>query len=154
MAARYVQTVQQLLPTLELKLSHLQMHAIHGDCHLGNTLWYEGQPFFLDFDDMMIGPPVQDLWMIIRGREEEAVKQRDLLLQSYEMMRPFDHSTLELIEPLRALRMIHFSGWIAKRWEDPSFPRVFLNFGKTEYWQEEIVALEEIRELIQGQSAY
>jgi Ser/Thr protein kinase RdoA (MazF antagonist) len=103
MAARYLQTVATLEPLLKAQISNLPLQAIHGDCHLGNTLWFEGKPFFLDFDDMMQGPPVQDIWMIVRGRDEEALKQRETLLESYELMRPFDRSSLDAIEALRAL---------------------------------------------------
>jgi Ser/Thr protein kinase RdoA (MazF antagonist) len=152
MAQRYEQVVNELKNLLIEKTQSMPLQAIHGDCHLGNTLWLHDNPVFLDFDDMMIGPPVQDIWMIIRGDDDEAMRQREILISSYESMREFNWETLHIIEALRALRIIHFSGWIAKRWKDPSFPKTFLNFGKTEYWQEEIMALEKCREKINGSS--
>ena len=75
-------------------------HRLHGDCHLGNLLWQDSRPFFLDFDDLVTGPAVQDVWMVVRGRDDEAVRQRELLLTGYEQMRAFDRSSLRLIEPL------------------------------------------------------
>jgi Ser/Thr protein kinase RdoA (MazF antagonist) len=150
MAERYKQSVSDLLPLLIERTRHLPLQAIHGDCHLGNTLWFADKPLFLDFDDMMMGPPVQDIWMIIRGNDDEARRQRETLLSSYESMCDFAWETLSSIEALRAMRIIHFSGWIARRWSDPSFPKTFVNFGRSEYWQEEIVALENIRESLTG----
>ncbi|MEK7689467.1 MAG: serine/threonine protein kinase, partial [Bdellovibrionota bacterium] len=119
------------------------VQSIHGDCHVGNILWDANGPFFVDFDDCVVGPPVQDIWMIVRGRGEEANQARETLLSGYEQMREFDRTTLRLVEPLRALRMIHYAAWVAKRWEDPSFPRLFPMFGTERYWQEEIEALGE-----------
>lgn len=118
--------------------------ALHGDCHLGNTLWQLDSPFFLDFDDAMTAPAVQDIWMVVRGRDEDAERDRDYLLEGYEAFRPFDRSTLDFIEPLRALRMIHYSAWIARRWDDPSFKKAFPQFATPRYWEEEIQALQEI----------
>jgi Ser/Thr protein kinase RdoA (MazF antagonist) len=123
---------------------------LHGDCHLGNTLWQLDSPFFLDFDDAMTAPPVQDIWMVVRGRDEEADNDRDLLLEGYEAFRSFDRSTLDLIEPLRSLRMIHYSAWIARRWDDPSFRKAFPQFATPRYWEEEIQALQEILAITNG----
>lgn len=148
MGERYLAQVEQLLNILKPFFEGVPMQAVHGDCHLGNTLWNDTEPFFLDFDDAVMAPPVQDIWMIVRGRGEEADRDRQMLINAYEEMRDFDRSTLHLIEPLRALRMIHFSAWIASRWEDPSFPKCFPNFGSLSYWQEEIVALDEIQNLV------
>jgi len=109
---------------------------LHGDCHLGNLLWGQQGPFWVDFDDMVIGPPVQDIWLMIPGRDEWAKQKMRLVLKGYTMMRPFERSTLRLIEPLRALRFVHFAAWIGKRWEDQSFPKAFPHYGSTRYWQE------------------
>ena len=103
-------------------------HRLHGDCHLGNLLWQDSRPFFLDFDDLVTGPAVQDVWMVVRGRDAEAVRQRELLLSGYQQMRDFDRRTLHLIEPLRGLRLIHYASWVARRFTDPIFPRTFPQF--------------------------
>jgi Ser/Thr protein kinase RdoA (MazF antagonist) len=123
--------------------------SLHGDCHLGNTLWQLDSPFFLDFDDSMTAPAVQDIWMVVRGRGAEAERDRNLLLEGYEAFRPFPRSSLKLIEPLRALRMIHYSAWIARRWDDPSFAKAFPLFGTHRYWEEEIQALQEILSIME-----
>ena len=148
MGQRYESEVSRLLTLIEPLFEDVRMIAVHGDCHLGNTLWVNDNPFFLDFDDTLIAPPVQDVWMIVRGRDREALDQRDVLIEAYEEFQDFDRSTLHLIEPLRALRMIHFSAWIAKRWEDPSFKKCFPEFASLKYWQEEICALDEIYALV------
>ena len=122
---------------------------IHGDCHLGNLLCNQAGFFFLDFDDMVQGPPVQDIWLLVPGRDPESLRQRDVLIEAYEQMYTFDRSTIKLIEVLRALRIIHFSAWIARRWEDPAFPHAFPHFGSDQYWREETFALEEQLRLIQ-----
>lgn len=142
-APRYQAIANQLIQIAEQKLSPLPAIPLHGDCHLGNTLWQQDSPFFLDFDDAMTAPAVQDIWMVVRGRDEAAKRDRDYLLEGYETFRPFDRSTLDLIEPLRALRMIHYSAWIARRWKDPAFAKVFPNFGSPRYWEEEINSLQE-----------
>ena len=98
----------------------------------------------VDFDDMVVGPCVQDLWLLVPGRDEEALRHRRRMVEAYEQMRDFDRSQLRLIEPLRAMRVVHFSAWIARRWEDPAFPRVFPEFGTERYWFEELATLREI----------
>lgn len=123
---------------------------IHGDCHLGNLLQGRDGFFFVDFDDMVQGPCVQDVWLLVPGRDEEATRDRERLLEAYEQMRPFPRDTLRLVEPLRALRFVHFSAWIAKRWEDPAFPRVFDQFGTSRYWEEQLRDIEEQLRLVQG----
>lgn len=121
---------------------------IHGDCHLGNLLWNQDGPFFLDFDDMLRGPAIQDLWLVVPGRDEDSRRQREVLLEGYEEMRNFDRSELALIEPLRALRFIHYTAWLARRWDDPAFPRAFPDFNSHRYWADETADLEEQLRLI------
>jgi Ser/Thr protein kinase RdoA (MazF antagonist) len=145
--SHYEKIVQEFLTRAEKLLSKAKYISVHGDCHLGNTLWDGESPFFLDFDDMMLAPPVQDIWMILRGRDEETLKQREILLSTYEQMNEFDYETLSLIEPLRGLRIIHYSGWIARRWDDPSFPNAFPSFGSPSYWRSEMEALQEVLQL-------
>lgn len=142
--ARYRAICETLVGQAETALRGLPAIALHGDCHLGNTLWQQDAPFFLDFDDSMTAPAVQDIWMVVRGRDAQAEKDRAVLLEGYEAFRDFDYGTLRIIEPLRALRMIHYSAWIARRWDDPAFRKAFPHFATPRYWEEEIQALQEI----------
>jgi Ser/Thr protein kinase RdoA (MazF antagonist) len=139
--AQYTQVVERLIAIGESLLPEARYFLVHGDCHLGNTLWQGEKCFFLDFDDLCLAPAVQDIWMIVRGRDDQAVSDREKLLEAYEQFQDFDYSELRLIELLRALRIIHYSSWIADRWDDPSFPRAFPDFGSTKYWQEETAEL-------------
>jgi Ser/Thr protein kinase RdoA (MazF antagonist) len=117
---------------------------LHGDCHLGNLLQASaGNFFFVDFDDFLAGPPMQDLWLMAPGRDDEALAQRALLAEAYSEMRAFDLQTLKLVEPLRALRILRYCAWIAQRWSDPAFQRTFPQFTEHSYWQREAQELEE-----------
>ena len=145
---QYESAVGRLLDLIEPLFDRVPFILTHGDCHLGNTLWQGEAPFFLDFDDLCLAPAVQDIWMIVRGRDKNAIHDREILLKSYEQMNEFNDSQLALIEPLRALRIIHYSAWIAKRWDDPSFPKAFPDFASTRYWHEEISELYKIEEAI------
>ncbi|MFH1016909.1 MAG: serine/threonine protein kinase [Pseudomonadota bacterium] len=120
-----------------------EVQRIHGDCHMGNLLWDTKGPFFLDFDDMVTGPPVQDVWLLTPGRDELAQEEREALLDGYTSMRAFDRRTLKWVETLRALRYVHFSTWIARRWKDPAFPIAFPHFNTPKYWEEKTHDLEE-----------
>jgi ribosomal protein S18 acetylase RimI-like enzyme len=119
------------------------MHRIHGDCHRGNLLWGSAGPFFLDFDDMVRGPAVQDVWLLVPGQDAEARHQRDVLLEGYTVFRAFDRGTLALVEPLRALRYLRHAAWITRRWEDPSFPRTWPEYGSERWWATLVEDLEE-----------
>ena len=124
---------------------------LHGDCHAGNILWTEGGnraealggPHFVDLDDARTGPAVQDLWMLLAGDRETAAKQLKALLEGYEQFHGFNREQLALIEALRTLRLIHYSAWLARRWEDPAFPAAFPWFGTPRYWQDRILELRE-----------
>jgi len=118
---------------------------LHGDCHLGNLLYRDDTLFFVDFDDMVVGPCVQDLWLLLPGDDQEGRVLREALLEGYEEWRSFDRSSLALIEPLRALRLIHYSAWLTRRWEDPVFPRTFPHYGTPAYWRDLRADLEEQR---------
>ena len=127
---------------------------LHGDCHPGNILWTpEGQPgagpHFVDLDDARQGPAVQDLWMLLSGDRRQQTQQLGALLDGYEQFRPFDRRELALIEPLRTLRLIHYSAWIARRWDDPAFPINFPWFGTRDYWQGQVDMLVEQIEAMQ-----
>ena len=108
---------------------------LHGDCHLGNLLWNEHGPAFVDLDDCAMGPRVQDLWMMLSGPPREQQHQWAQLLEGYQQFADFDLRELRLIEPLRALRMLHHAAWVAHRWSDPAFPRAFPWFGEERYWE-------------------
>jgi len=116
---------------------------LHGDCHVGNILWTTEGPHFVDLDDAMNGPVVQDLWMLLSGEGGAARADARALLAGYEAFCEFDDHELMLVEPLRTLRMIHYSAWLAKRWSDPAFPAAFPWFGTAAYWQEQIQLLKE-----------
>lgn len=148
---RYVKASEGIFQKTQDLMSALDMekfHRVHGDCHRGNLLWNNQGVFFLDFDDSVVAPAVQDLWLLVPGRDQEALSQREILLEGYEQMRSFDRTTLRLIEPLRALRFIHYTTWIARRWEDPAFPLAFPHFGTHRYWQDETEDLEQQYRLI------
>ena len=109
---------------------------LHGDCHPGNILWTPGVgPHFVDLDDARTGPAVQDLWMLMDGDRRQRTQQLGALIEGYEQFREFDRRELALIEPLRTLRLIHYSAWLARRWADPAFPAAFPWFGTSDYWR-------------------
>ncbi len=116
---------------------------LHGDCHPGNLLWTDSGPHFVDFDDARNGCAVQDLWMLLSGTPPERSTQLDRLLEGYRQMHDFDVRQLGLIEALRTLRLIHYSAWLARRWDDPAFPAAFPWFGTPRYWEERIAELRE-----------
>ena len=154
MEERYAQLVEDICEhTANLReelsapnefLPALEEIRLHGDCHGGNILWSNAGPFLIDFDDMVSGPPVQDLWLLASDSEE-----LEAIVNGYEQMRTFDRRSLKLVEHLRALRYIHFSAWIARRWEDPSFPGAFPAFGTEQYWATQIDDLVEQLERIE-----
>jgi Ser/Thr protein kinase RdoA (MazF antagonist) len=121
-------------------VKHLRLH---GDCHAGNLLWTDEGPHFVDFDDSRMGPAVQDLWMLLSGEREEMKLELAALLRGYEQFDDFDYRELQLIEPLRTLRLIHYAAWIARRWNDPAFPVAFPWFDSPRYWQDRILELRE-----------
>ena len=108
---------------------------VHGDCHLGNLLWNEHGPAFVDLDDCAMGPRIQDLWMMLSGSPSEQQRQWGEILEGYQQFADFDLRELTLIEPLRALRMLHHAAWVAHRWSDPAFPRAFPWIGEPRYWE-------------------
>ncbi len=124
---------------------HYATLRIHGDCHPGNVLWTDAGPHFVDLDDCVNGPSIQDLWLFLSGSREDMSVQLADLLEGYMQFRDFDFRELHLIEALRALRIIHYSAWIARRWKDPAFPRAFPWFGEPRYWEEHVLALREQR---------
>lgn len=116
---------------------------LHGDCHSGNLLWTDEGPHFVDFDDSRLGPALQDLWMLLSGDRAEMSRQLADVLAGYETFLEFDQRELYLLEALRTLRLLHYSAWLAMRWEDPAFPRAFPWFNTVRYWQDRILELRE-----------
>jgi Ser/Thr protein kinase RdoA (MazF antagonist) len=141
---RYFKAASHLADIADQRMEGVATHRIHGDLHLGNVLDRDGLLTLLDFDDMLVGPAVQDLWLALPGRDQYTRRQRDLFIEGYENFRFFDRSTLNLIEPLRAMRLVRYATWLARRWHDPAFPAAWPHFGTDEYWQNETEALEEI----------
>lgn len=138
-----------------LHLKDATVLRLHGDCHPGNILWTpldewgRGGPHFVDLDDARTGPAVQDLWMLLSGDRRQRTHQLGALIDGYEQFRPFDRRELALIEPLRTLRLIHYSAWLARRWQDPIFPINFPWFGTSDYWQGQVDMLHEQIEAMQ-----
>jgi Ser/Thr protein kinase RdoA (MazF antagonist) len=131
-------------------------NRLHGDCHPGNILWTPveqagGGPHFVDLDDARSGPAVQDLWMLLSGERKQQTYQLSCLLDGYEQFRNFDRRELALIEPLRTLRLIHYSAWLARRWQDPAFPIHFPWFGTPDYWQGQVLMLQEQAEAMEAE---
>lgn len=116
---------------------------VHGDCHAGNVLWRDETPWFVDFDDARMAPRVQDLWMLLSGDRDRRQAQLERLLQGYRAFADFDALELVLVEPLRSLRMLYHSAWLARRWDDPAFPPAFPWFGGQRYWEQQILELKE-----------
>jgi Ser/Thr protein kinase RdoA (MazF antagonist) len=116
---------------------------LHGDCHPGNVLWTDQGPHFVDFDDSRTGPAIQDLWMLLSGERAEQTRQFADLLAGYEDFFEFNPREIHLLEALRTLRLIHYSAWIARRWDDAAFPAAFPWFNTQRYWQDRILELRE-----------
>ncbi|MDP1870654.1 MAG: serine/threonine protein kinase [Gallionella sp.] len=116
---------------------------LHGDCHVGNVLWTDDGPHFVDFDDSRTGPAIQDLWMLLSGERAEQTRQFGDLLAGYEDFYDFNPREVHLIEALRTLRLIHYAAWIARRWDDAAFPAAFPWFNTERYWQDRILELRE-----------
>jgi Ser/Thr protein kinase RdoA (MazF antagonist) len=145
LAPRYRDVAVRIAEHIAKPLAAARVQRIHGDLHWGNILWTP-EPLLVDFDDCMVGPPVQDLWLLARGPSDEARQMREDLLEGYGLFREFDRGTLALCEPLRALRIVYMSGWIARRWDDPSFPNAFPLFRNHNYWTQEYEELLQIAE--------
>jgi Ser/Thr protein kinase RdoA (MazF antagonist) len=116
---------------------------LHGDCHVGNILWTHEGPHFVDLDDARMGPAIQDLWMLLSGDRASMTGQMLDVLAGYEQFMEFDRKELFVLEALRTLRLVHYSAWIARRWDDPAFPAAFPWFGTQRYWQDRILELRE-----------
>ncbi len=132
-------TVELLLATIEQhfqKMGPISYIRLHGDCHPGNVLWNDCGPHIVDLDDCIMGPAIQDIWMMLSGDEQQMGIQLDQILSGYCEFRDFDPKEIRLIESLRSLRMLHYAAWLAKRWDDPAFPMHFSFFNTPNYWQD------------------
>lgn len=142
----YGTVVEELIQAIRAAFAQagaVHMIRIHGDCHPGNILWTDAGPHFVDLDDCCTGPAVQDLWMLLSGERDERSRQLSDILGGYEDFAAFDLRELLLVEALRSMRLIHYAGWLARRWDDPAFPRAFPWFGEARYWEEHVLALRE-----------
>ncbi len=127
---------------------------LHGDCHQGNILWRDGHAQFVDLDDTLTGPAIQDLWMLLSGGPEDMQRQLAWLLEGYRLFHDFDPRELHLIEPLRSLRILHFNAWIGRRWSDPAFPAAFPWFASPRHWESVIAQLQEQLSALQEPMAW
>ncbi|MBU2112917.1 MAG: serine/threonine protein kinase [Gammaproteobacteria bacterium] len=135
--------LDQVITLASAQYKPQQLIRLHGDCHAGN-LFYAGEaPFFVDLDDCRMGPAIQDLWMMLSGDRFEQRDTLQLMLDEYEQFSDFDPSELQLIEPLRAMRMIHYMAWLARRWQDGTFQLNFPWFATDKYWEQQCLALKE-----------
>ncbi|WP_136524043.1 serine/threonine protein kinase [Geomonas ferrireducens] len=142
----YQAVTRQLLQGIDdafASVPQLACVRAHGDCHAGNILWRDDAPHFVDFDDARMAPAVQDLWMMLSGDRPRQLAQLAQLVKGYREFYDFNPAELRLIEPLRALRMMHYSAWLARRWDDPAFPVAFPWFNTVRYWGEHLLQLRE-----------
>lgn len=143
---RYADLSALLLERIEAvwaPLRPLRTVRLHGDCHLGNLLWRPSGPLFVDLDDCMQGPAMQDMWMFLSGSADEQRGQWQQLMSGYEQFAALDYAEIRLIEALRATRMLNHAAWIAERWADPAFPRAFPWFGEPRFWEQHLNDLAE-----------
>jgi Ser/Thr protein kinase RdoA (MazF antagonist) len=134
-----LQGIEEIMARME----QVRFIRTHGDCHAGNILWRDGGPHFVDFDDARMAPAVQDLWMMLSGDRAGKTAQLAEILEGYAEFNDFDPRELQLVEALRSLRILHFTAWLAQRWEDPAFPPSFPWFNTPRYWGDHILELRE-----------
>ncbi len=146
LGASYQAIATDLLQALQEKLASLAdvpLLRTHGDCHIGNILWRDDTPHFVDFDDARMAPAIQDLWMLLSGERTEQIVQLSEIVAGYNEFSELHPRELQLIEALRTLRILHHTAWIARRWDDPAFPRAFSWFNTERFWGEHIMELRE-----------
>jgi Ser/Thr protein kinase RdoA (MazF antagonist) len=149
---RYADIATQLVEAVarrEDQFGAARSLRIHGDCHAGNILWNAQGPLFVDFDDCLSGPAVQDLWMFCAGSSTQLQREWSELMEGYECFAHFDFAEVALIESLRAMRMLNHAAWLAARWEDPAFPRAFPWFAEPRYWERHVAELQEQLEAVE-----
>ncbi len=151
-AYEYQRVTEELLTLIEARFAstdRLKTIRLHGDCHPGNILWRDNGPHFVDFDDCRMGPAIQDLWMLLSGDRTQQTQQLAEVVDGYEEFCAFNRAELQLIEPLRALRIMHYTAWLARRWDDPAFPSNFTWFNTPAYWHTHLMELQELRSNIE-----
>ena len=141
--------ILQAVDEITANCSNVQKIRVHGDCHSGNMLWRDDAPHFVDFDDARMAPAMQDIWMLLSGDRHEQIAQLSEIVDGYNEFHDFQSRELQLIEVLRTLRIMHYSAWLARRWEDPAFPHSFSWFNTVKYWSEHILELREQMALLQ-----
>jgi len=147
----YSRVIETALKQIDERFQQVgAIHAIrlHGDMHAGNVLWNDAGPHIVDLDDCMMGPAIQDIWMLLSGDSYQIGIQLERILQGYRKFHDFNSCEIPLIEALRTLRMLHHSAWLARRWEDPAFPLNFPWFNTRHYWQEQLLHMEEQSNLL------
>lgn len=145
----YLELLKSLYTLLTPLFQHLPTQRLHGDFHRGNIVWTQAGPMAVDFDDCLSGPVEQDLWLLFPGQDPESLKERDRFLDAYREMTKKEQLRMNLTEAFRAMRMVHFNAWIAKRWEDHSFQRIFPQFPTPHYWDQQLIDLRVQMGLIQ-----
>ena len=142
---QYRDLIGQLLEAIGPRLNGLQapLLNVHGDCHTGNILWRDDSPHFVDLDDSLRAPAMQDLWMLLSGEDDEQQHQLRVLARGYDTFLPFPWEQKTLIEPLRIRRMVCYDAWLARRWDDPAFPPAFPWFESMNYWGQQINLLQQ-----------
>lgn len=144
-----VETVLQKIKQVFASVGAVNQIRLHGDCHAGNVLWSDSGPHIVDLDDCLMGPAIQDIWMLLSGNPQQMESQLAMILEGYCEFHDFNWQERHLIEALRTLRMLHYSGWLAKRWTDPAFPLSFPWFNTPVYWQNQMGHLNEQIELLE-----
>jgi len=132
------ETVLQKIEQRFAQIDPVTYIRLHGDCHAGNVLWNSLGPQIVDLDDCLMAPAIQDIWMLLSGSKQDRELQLNYILRGYQEFHDFNFKELQLIEAMRSLRMIHYSSWLAKRWEDPAFPLNFPWFNTPRYWQNQL----------------
>jgi len=145
MLHNFQQAAQALLDQVQIMFEAIAPSylRIHGDFHPGNILCMDHNFHFVDLDDCCMGPAIQDLWMMLSGEQHEMAGQLKDILEGYETFTSFDYSEIALIEALRGLRLIYYCGWLARRWQDPAFPKHFPWFNTPRYWEEQMITFRE-----------
>ena len=148
----YQSLIDDLINLLKQRFAAVSYQSIrlHGDCHRGNIMWTDNGPHFVDFDDCRSGPAVQDLWMLLSGDTPEQQQQLNHILDGYFEFAELNPAELQLAEPLRCLRLIHYASWLARRWNDPTFPLNFPWFNSGNYWEQHILELREQLAILQS----
>ena len=144
--ASYVAVVDEILKIIDkiyVDDDNAEYIRVHGDCHVGNILWRDDAPHFIDFDDSRMAPAIQDIWMLLSGDRARQTAQLNEIIEGYNEFSDFPLQQIKYIESLRTLRIMYFSSWLASRWDDPAFPRAFPWFNTTQYWEQHILDLRE-----------